>query len=743
MFINTDNFGSWYVGGLSGGSSANTSLNYTPIQDVYKDYRFTIRITSQTTADIYLTVDGVDYRAFNRTLGGSAGANISAFSIYGSDMWDGTSNDDAYWKQTTSVQNSGRVELGYFAAGGTTFTPGLITDGLAANSTSTVSPNAVFIGGDAGSQVNLTAANTYTGITTVNANARLELQNASALGGTANGTTVTSSGALSMFQATGGITVANEALTLNGVGVSGANGALRNTGGNNAWNGTITLGSNTRINADTTGSSGSLTIGGNLTGGANVLFLGAMGGTNGNTGGNITINGIISGTGATQDSTVTSVYKDGAGVLTLGGANSYTGDTRIAVGNLTVSGSGTLGNGSDVFIAAGGSLTVNANTVVASVQEWTNSNSGTIAIGSGATLTINGADRGNMFQNSISGAGGLTMAGSGNSTLGLFGTQSYTGATTVSGGKLSTGVALASSGVTVSGGTFETTAANILATTATVTVNSGTYSLGGSDTIGALSGTGGTINVGTNRLTTTVSSGSSSYTGGTINGTTGGLTKAGAGTLVLGGSSSYAGETIVSAGELRVVGVLSSLLNVNAGATLSGTGTIGGATTISGIHSPGTSPGIQTFSSGLTYNAGSTNIWELTSNTSDPAQRGTSYDGVNLGSGANLTFAGTTKMGLVFSNGSVNWTDTFWSSDKSWLVYDLNGGSISGTNNFSVDSIDWVDSQGNQFTQSRPDASFSVSVSGQDLNLIYTIPEPSTYALLALSGIALGFYAYR
>ncbi|MFM8886583.1 MAG: PEP-CTERM sorting domain-containing protein [Chthoniobacterales bacterium] len=34
-------------------------------------------------------------------------------------------------------------------------------------------------------------------------------------------------------------------------------------------------------------------------------------------------------------------------------------------------------------------------------------------------------------------------------------------------------------------------------------------------------------------------------------------------------------------------------------------------------------------------------------------------------------------------------------------------------------------------------------MSGQDLNLIYTIPEPSTYALLALSGIALGFYAYR
>ncbi|MFM8790278.1 MAG: autotransporter-associated beta strand repeat-containing protein, partial [Chthoniobacterales bacterium] len=233
-----------------------------------------------------------------------------------------------------------------------------------------------------------------------------------------------------------------------------------------------------------------------------------------------------------------------------------------------------------------------------------------------------------------------------------------------------------------------------------------------------------------------------------VMGGSGNLTKSGSGTLVLSGNNTYTGSTTVSQGELRMMGVLSSssLLNVSAGATLSGTGTIGGATTISGIHSPGTSPGIQTFSSGLTYNAGSTNIWELTSNTSDLAQRGTSYDGVNLGSGASLTFAGTTKMSLVFNSAgsSVNWTSAFWNTNNSWLVYDLSGaGAITGATNFSVDSINWVDSQGNLFTQSRPDASFSISVSGQDLNLIYTIPEPSTYALLALSGIALGFYAYR
>ena len=171
MYISTDNYAAWSVKGLSGG--ATSSLSYVPLQDTFKDYKFTVRITSQTTADVYLTADGTDYRAYNLALAGSAGANISAFSIFGSDMWDGNNSENAYWKQTTSVQNSGRVELGYFAAAATSVTPGLITDGLAANSTSVTSANAVVIGGAAGSQVNLNQANTYTGQTTVNTNARL------------------------------------------------------------------------------------------------------------------------------------------------------------------------------------------------------------------------------------------------------------------------------------------------------------------------------------------------------------------------------------------------------------------------------------------------------------------------------------------------------------------------------------------------------------------------------------------
>ena len=381
MHISTDNNAAWSVKGLSGGTTS--SLSYVPLQDTLKDYKFTVRITSQTTADVYLTVDGTDYRAYNLALAGSAGANISAFSIYGSDMWDGNSNENAYWKQTTSVQNSGRVELGYFAAGATSTTPGLITDGLAANSTSVTSANAVFIGGSAGSQVNLNQANTYTGQTTVNNAARLEVQNAGALGGTSNGTRVSDGGALSLYQGTGGITIANEALNLAGIGVSGANGALRNTGGDNTWNGAITLGADTRINADTSGSSGSLTIGGNISGGANVLFMGAIGGSLGRTGGDILVSGVIGGEGGTHNSTTTSLYKDGAGTLTLSGANTYSGATAVNAGLLKVVSGGSISS-SSTTVNNGGTLALDLGGSAGSVQV----NSGGLLKGSGTAGAV-------------------------------------------------------------------------------------------------------------------------------------------------------------------------------------------------------------------------------------------------------------------------------------------------------------------------------------------------------------------
>lgn len=406
---------------------------------------------------------------------------------------------------------------------------------------SAISGGGAIVVSNGSGQVNLSANNSgFSGNITIT-NGTIEAQNANALGDTTGTTTVGAGAALKLFNA-GNMSMASEVLTLNGTGVNNNNGALRSVGGTNTWNGAITLGSNSRINADTTGGAGSLTIAGNVTGGANVLFLGADGA-------NITLSGALSGAGASQDSTTTSIFKDGANTLTLSGNNSYTGDTRVTAGNVTVAAGGNLGSGSDVFVSLNASLTVNTNTTIASLQETGNNNGGTATIGTGATLTINGADKGNLFQNSISGSGNLTLAASGTTVLSLYGSQTYTGATTVSGGTLSTSVALGTSGLTVSGGIFETTAANILADGASVTVNGGQYTVGGSDTIGALSGSGGTISLGNSTLTT--SSASSTTYSGTIAGT-GGLTKSGSGTLTLSGNNSHSGAATVSAGTLQL-----------------------------------------------------------------------------------------------------------------------------------------------------------------------------------------------
>ena len=560
-----DSSGGWKV--YNSGSAIDSGLGSNA------DRTFTIKVTSSTTFDA--TIGSTTY--YNLGMAASGGS-IDSFSIY----TFGDNNQNSFWKNA-SLTDTGTVELGYAAANATTVTPGLVSDGLAANSTSTSRSNAVSVGGDAGSQVNLSQNNTYTGATTINANATAEAQHANALGTTAAGTTVSNNGALKLYNATG-ISYAAEALTLNGLGVSGANGALRSVGGNNTWNGNITLGTSSRINADASGAAGSLAIAGNVAGGSNVLFLGANGS-------NISISGTISGAGALEAGTTTSVFKDGANTLTLSGNNSYSGDTRVNAGTLTVASGGNLGNGSsDVFISSGASLNVNTNTTVASVQETGLNNGGTIGLGSGAILTVNGANKGSLFQNSISGLGGLTVNGSGNTTLSLYGTQSYTGATRVSGGKISSGVAMSTSGVTIDGGTFETSAANILGNSATVELSSGTYSLGGNDTVGSFSISGGslsgtatltaaTYSLGGGTVTANLGAGAATAANGTtaLNGTLAGNLTVSSGTVNLGSANRLADGSIVSVSS-GVLGLGANNDTVGSfsisGGSLTGSGTL-------------------------------------------------------------------------------------------------------------------------------------------------------------------------
>lgn len=592
--------GVWEVNSASG-AGGYTSLGFNA-SSIRRTYTFEVTMTSESTANVAMIVDSGTYRAFNLTLNGSAGANIDAFSMALSDDWNGSSNQNIYWQQETSVESTGVVELGYFLASPSAFTPGRVTDGLAANSTSTTQANAVFIGGDAGSQVNLNQNNTYTGATTINANATGEAQHANALGSTAAGTTVSNNGTLKLYSATG-ISFAAEALTLNGLGVGGSNGALRLVGGTSAWNGAITLASSSRINADATGGAGSLTIAGNVSGGANVLFLGANGAP-------ITVSGTISGAGGSQDGTTTSVFKDGASTLTFSGSNTYTGDTRITSGTLTVAAGGNLGNGSDVFVSSGGVLNLATSVTVASLREAGTGNGGTAVIGSGAVLTIDGNGF-NVFQNSISGAGSLAIAGS-TGTTNLYGTQSYAGTTSVSAGRLATSGSMSTSAIDVSGGSFATNVANLLPDVVPVLLSgAGVFGIGGNETIGSLAGTGGTAALGANTLTLATND-AKTYAGALTG--SGTLAKGGSGLLELSGASgAFTGVIDVLAGSLDVTGSHAlSRLNVAAGAELGGFGYVGGNLSGSGLIAPGTSPGILTIEGAMTPSASMAFAFEFT-----------------------------------------------------------------------------------------------------------------------------------
>jgi len=165
-------------------------------------------------------------------------------------------------------------------------------------------------------------------------------------------------------------------------------------------------------------------------------------------------------------------------------------------------------------------------------------------------------------------------------------TKSTAGTTTLSGANAYTG------GTTVNAGTLALGANNRLADGGAVTVNGGSFNLGGfSDTVGDVTLAAGSIANGT--LTGSsydVRSGNASA----VLAGNGALTKSTTNTVTLSGNNTYTGDTVVNAGELKVNGsIASSEVTVNSGAILSGSGTVGGISGAGSIN-PGNSPGILT-----------------------------------------------------------------------------------------------------------------------------------------------------
>ena len=464
----------------------------------------------------------------------------------------------------------------------------------------------------------LTAANTYTGATTINGGSLALAGKGSLSSSTAvslvSGTTFDISGINATGQTIASLaadtntsvvlgaknlkvgdsnntTVAGVisgdggSLTKQGSGTLTLTGANTYTGATTITNGTVALSGDGSL-ADTspvniTGSTGTFDISainassetiGSIAGVAgSKVVLGAKNLTAGGSA-DTTMAGVISGNGG-------SLTKTGSGKLTLTAANTYTSDTTIAGGTLALSAAGSLATSTAVSLTDSSSV-FDISAMTASSQTVASISS---AAGSSVVLGANNLTAGDSndttVAGTISGTGGsFTKTGSGTTTF--TGADTYTGATTITDGTLA---------LSAGGSLSDLSAVNISSATGVLDISGITAS---SETIASIAGVAGSqVFLGAKNLT----AGDSTDTtmagvisdGGIVAGTGGSLTKQGTGTLTLSGANTYTGDTTVNAGTLATSGderiADASDLIVASGATF----LLGGNETLSSIAGAG------------------------------------------------------------------------------------------------------------------------------------------------------------
>jgi autotransporter-associated beta strand protein len=316
--------------------------------------------------------------------------------------------------------------------------------------------------------------------------------------------------------------------------------------GNNAAFGTATLkfgvsGSSTFTIAST--DSTDRTISNSLAGisGVSTITFGQASGGTGNltfsNSGSVSLNNAARTFNVVNTTTITanlthsgaSLIKTGTGTLILLGNNTYgssAGATTISTGALQIG-------------VGGGTGSIASSSIV---------NNAALLVDRTGTLTLSGK---------LSGSGTLTKNGSG--TLVLSGSNTYSGATTLNLGTLT----LQSSNALGTSTLTQASAASLLLidTTGTISNTISVYNVQASQSA-TLSGA-----ITVNNATFDVDSGDTLTISNTVGGT-GGVTKNGTGNLVLSGSNTYSGATIVNAGVLEAANA--NALGTNASVTVNG-----------------------------------------------------------------------------------------------------------------------------------------------------------------------------
>ena len=482
---------------------------------------------------------------------------------------------------------------------------------------------------------------------------------------------------------------------------------------------------------------------------------------------------------ATIGSVITGAFqltKTGAGTLTLGGVNTYSGGTLVNAGTLSLTANTT---GQTITVASGATLSsvTNGPTIATSTINL----NGTGVGGNGAFLVLGNVAasssvvlQGNTTIGGSSGFSGVINAPitdggngfgitktTGNYTLTLGGANTFTGLTTIASsvlqvttlnhiltGSLGTGATTTSPAAssslgaptTVANGTINigaTTTAAVLTDTGTGEVTDRVINLAGT-TGGATitqSGTGALVFTSAFTATgagvkTLTLSGSTTGTGAingaivdnsTTNTTT--LTKSGTGTWTLSGANSYTGATTVSGGTLLVTGSTtgtSAVAVTGAGTVLGGTGAIGGTVTVGA-------------GSIISAGAGQTN-GTLTTGMLTLATTSTFNALVTSGGAAGTNYSTLVAGGTTALNGSFSITTTTSASFAGSEVLELISSPI--TNTFTNST---ATSGGYTFTAdylTNP-GFFDVDVS------VAAVPEPSTWTAGVLLILASGFHLYR
>lgn len=599
----------------------------------------------------------------------------------------------------------------------------------------------------------LDGPNSFTGAVSVMGGTLIAAHN-TALGTSAGGVTVSPGGTLGLQ---GGVTISGEALSLTGDPATTNNGVLSSLTGSNEWTGNITVdtgaGGSTGRAMLYAGAGSTLKVSGNINLSAGTQDFVLRGDGSGEISGTITGSQRLFKSGTT-DST-------GTWILSADNSSTFTGRITAGNGTLQVASENNLGATPVSFVAnqltlGGGSTNgifkTTANMSISANRGVTLGNGGgTFNTDASTTLSVNSV---------VTGAGTLTKSGNGTVELGV--TNTYTGLTTVAAGTLaftngnvsatgdqalgtnaalSLGVAATSSGTLNYTGTGAATLAkaiNVLGNGSDTVQNSGTGLLTLSGTL-TKNGTTLTLKGGSNGILV-----SGQITGAMANSDliiTGGLT------TLTNATNDYNGPTTVQNTGILQVGsggtgtTGTGAVEVQNGGQLRGTGIVQGASfsakSGSVIHagdgSAVTDHGALTFTpasmGAYAFDAGSTTYLDLNTTSN--------YDKLlfNGTSGSTLTFSGNL---IVRSDGyTAQLNDSFDLLD--WLIAVSADFSsfTAGTNR------DGSGDNGGQFDL--PDISSSgfmwdvsqFTTSG----IIVVIPEPSR-GLLLLFGL-LGFWIRR